>query len=1506
MLLFCTSHGQSGGASWGLPIPTVSTTSQKAGIRITWPGQGENVLCILRSRSATHSQTELYRGGATAFVDSGSAVANGKVIEYQLYVAETVSPFRSAQSDWTPGFTYISPVGGLTLTKQSGVWTLQWSASDWADSYNVYLGSSESYMPLFASTATTSYVIGANLPITPRVYSIRAVNSKGGSTESERIWTTGAPSIATGKPPYACTTPFYPVSETSFQPARGSLRLPEQTGFGPQSSGDPVNLATGQEVYTPSPDIVAYNPNGVDAVFARSYRSSSAQVGYGSPGLSAGWVHNFDARIYGNPSSQTWHTLTLAFANGALEQLTPLLVAGVPSGQFLTVAGAQYRVTGVPDSLGKWLRITILWKDGTQWIFTPHSSGPLVLTTIQNSLGHGVTISYLPDRRLNSIADLASLSVLLSFDYSAASHLTSATDFSGRRVWYAVAAFPLGLQHASASVLVSASVPQHQAVSRASYGYAGTQSPLLASITVPSPTGVGVSTCRLEWGWISAIGRTGVTKLIDGNGMQTVFSYSPNLTQVSIRNQAGIEAHRFTQKWSNEGRNLGTVDVAGYQYSLVYGDPLNPNLVTQVIDPKGRAETMVYDPYGNLQTLISRRGLITTYAIDYSSFPLGRLAGVVVGSGLPTTYEHLEPSGLLHSVTAPRPGGGLSTTNWTYDAIGNVTSIVLPGNASFPTRTTTYDYQIDGGYSQPAKAGQVLRVTDASGAVMRFRYDSHGRAIWNEDALGRVIQWAYDLAGATNTITYPASGASGSGRSRNEFEYLYPAGPVMRSSNYDESGVVIQEIRHLYGHEGEKLRDIGADDSVAVAYDAAYRPIRLVDSKGGETLISYSSRGTLASMTGAGAIPFTVLATDACGLATSVADGEGEVKTIRYDDPEDFITQVDYVGAPEERIVSQYNSLGQLVFQSDESGSHSWIYGSAGELQSQTTQYTGQPSVTLSYTYNADGSRSRLNSPVGQFSYEYDVAGRLTQQSSPFGETTSYDYRLDGAIQRRTRPTGGYSEYQYNALAERIAVINYASQGTLLSSFLKTAVSGTGQATGLSSLRPSHPSYSGDSQLSFSSAGELLQEFSTRNGGYSASYQFDSVGNALSMRGQSQGFDQLNQLAGTGYQFNLRGEPTLYQGQTLTWTAGGNLRSVGANFLAGYRADGLRAYKQNGLGERIYTIYDGFAPLLELSSQGTVTAVNTFGPDGLVSRRSGGVSVFYTFDERGGLAERLAADDSILSSSIHDAYGYSISSPPVTDPFRSFGAQFGYRVDDETGLILCGYRYYDSSTGRWMSRDRAGFAGGANAYRYVGNDPFRFVDPLGWYQEVFVDPLDLWDMFGPDRLKFTTGDEAVSAYDNWNKPYRRISNIRKEKFWNEELSKGLYQRHHVFPKAFKAQFEKIFWKGFIDEKVFKVPQTFHRGVHTGTYGCRGGWWNSQWQRFFSQTKNPTIGDVWNHLEKMMKAAGIRGFSTKELRHIKQIPKPGLTGFYEVFMDVRRRILEEIMQGCWTSMERKVG
>lgn len=67
--------------------------------------------------------------------------------------------------------------------------------------------------------------------------------------------------------------------------------------------------------------------------------------------------------------------------------------------------------------------------------------------------------------------------------------------------------------------------------------------------------------------------------------------------------------------------------------------------------------------------------------------------------------------------------------------------------------------------------------------------------------------------------------------------------------------------------------------------------------------------------------------------------------------------------------------------------------------------------------------------------------------------------------------------------------------------------------------------------------------------------------------------------------------------------------------------------------------------------------------------------------------------------------------PGEVSPPHPFGF-LGQTRDHETGLYYNYARYYHSESGRYLTHDPIGFAGGLNPYAYVPN-PMRYVDPLG-------------------------------------------------------------------------------------------------------------------------------------------------------------------------------------------------
>ena len=155
--------------------------------------------------------------------------------------------------------------------------------------------------------------------------------------------------------------------------------------------------------------------------------------------------------------------------------------------------------------------------------------------------------------------------------------------------------------------------------------------------------------------------------------------------------------------------------------------------------------------------------------------------------------------------------------------------------------------------------------------------------------------------------------------------------------------------------------------------------------------------------------------------------------------------------------------------------------------------------------------------------------------------------------------------------------------------------------------------------------------------------------------------------------------------------------------------------KKNGSVVRRWLYRDNLHPVADLNADGTIAtrfvyATGKNSPDFMVLQNG---KIYRILSDQLGSPRVLVNTDSgaIVGRMRHDEFGNVLEdSVSALMPFGFAGGLY----DAETGLVRFGARDYDSTVGRWTSKDPILFRGRqANLYVYVNNDPINRFDPFG-------------------------------------------------------------------------------------------------------------------------------------------------------------------------------------------------
>ena len=161
-----------------------------------------------------------------------------------------------------------------------------------------------------------------------------------------------------------------------------------------------------------------------------------------------------------------------------------------------------------------------------------------------------------------------------------------------------------------------------------------------------------------------------------------------------------------------------------------------------------------------------------------------------------------------------------------------------------------------------------------------------------------------------------------------------------------------------------------------------------------------------------------------------------------------------------------------------------------------------------------------------------------------------------------------------------------------------------------------------------------------------------------------------------------------------------------------YDPFGRRIEKSSWLGTTNY-LYDRVSILETTDQNGNELAryADTLILDEPLSELVSGTASFYEQDGLGSATSLSSSAGALANTYVYDSFGKPTASTGAVANQLQYTA---HELDSETGDYYYRARYYDDTTGRFISEDPLGFAGGdVDLYGFVSDNPTNLSDPFG-------------------------------------------------------------------------------------------------------------------------------------------------------------------------------------------------
>jgi len=771
---------------------------------------------------------------------------------------------------------------------------------------------------------------------------------------------------------------------------------------------------------------------------------------------------------------------------------------------------------------------------------------------------------------------------------------------------------------------------------------------------------------------------------------------------------------RTTYYFNELGLPLRIVDALGGEKQFIYG--LNGELLSET-DEIGRETKYLYNAQFDCVSVTNPDGTIRRFTYNSESLPERR------------TDE------------------AAAEFRREYDERGNLTAIIdaLGERHEYGyTRLGDLENAVDplGGVTRFKwnERGQIIELTTPLGATTRYSYDERDRLVMASDPLGYATRYAYDASDRLTQMERP-DGA------KHRYEYdpegnltsFLDANGAETRFRYVDSNKLGEQInalghtrRFIYNTEANLVEVRNESGEVhRFTYDALDRVTREVGFDSLKLEYDYDLAGQLIARTDpAGRV--TRFIRDLRGRVIERRRPDGSAVNFSYDNADRMIE----ADSPGSELEFKYDALGRIIEESQNGRVIKHEYDALGRRVKRLSP-SGQ---AVEFTYDADSRLSRIETPHGPMEFEYDRAGRITKRQLPGGLEEGFYYDRCGRMIEQSLHQPGHTlfhrGYKYDAEGNLIE-LNDSNKG--LSRFTYDPVE---------KLREVLQPEKGPERFVYDSTGNLLRR-GDREFSYGAPDRltqtdvaaliYDEVGNLIEKR-----------RAGKVIRYSYDPDNRLIAVES----------KEGGRIEFAYDAFGRRIAKKTKDGETGF-LWDGdvlLAEQLDDRSNEYVFDPGSFEP--LCQIDNADFKAYHN-DHLGTPRELTDGKGRIVWSANYDVYG-AVSILQTSEAKNQIRFQGQYE-DDETGLFYNQFRYFDPESGRYITQDPLGLAGGVNPYNYTVN-PVNSIDPLG------LNPQ------GSGRLIPGTPGTVTGGSST-----RLGSNMFREMGLPGRTRRGHYQAQHIIP-----------------------------------------------------------------------------------------------------------------------------